>query len=447
LASQNEQLSAMQARLEAVEALLERLTSKKEKPPAPTPAQERAAPPEKSRLKISGFADATGVYRSTYTANGIVTPFGSIPLERAPEARLEELRGAASHSRLTFQFDTRLNGGDLTAYAETDFQGGATNNVFAGSNAHPLRLRLYWAQWRGRKWEVLGGQSWSLLAPNRRGISPFPSDIMNTQVIDPNYNVGLVWTRQATLRFTRRWDRFSAAFAAENPEQSVVDPRQLGTDVRGLSNRVTPGSNVWADLIGKVAWDTPAVHLEAAAVVRSFQAFAPGLATKHQAYGAGLSLAGVVRAGHAVDLVSQNYISSGGGRYAQGLVPDVVVRPDGNLTRVFAASFLQGIEAKVAPGVHAYGYFGLVYGRRAAYRNASGDWVGFGAPAGSTIDNRTVDQTTVGFRHTFWREEGRGAMSYALNYSFLTRKLWETGPDGDRGRSHMLYTSFRYNLP
>jgi len=66
---------------------------------------------------------------------------------------------------------------------------------------------------------------------------------------------------------------------------------------------------------------------------------------------------------------------------------------------------------------------------------------------GSPLDNRTVNQTTVGFRHTIWRQESYCARSYSLNYSCLVRKLWEATPAGDQGHECMVYTSFRYNLP
>ena len=157
--------------------------------------------------------------------------------------------------------------------------------------------------------------------------------------------------------------------------------------------------------------------------------------------------AGSALAGPRIDLVTQNFLAAGGGRYAQGLVPDVVVRPDGQLVRVTTYSTLQGIETKLSAGINVYGYYGLVYGKRAAYRTSTGSFVGFGAPRGSALDNRTVDQATVGFRHTVWREEGRGALSYAINYSYLVRKLWESSAAGSLGRAHMLYTNFRYNLP
>ena len=57
-------------------------------------------------------------------------------------------------------------------YWESDFVGGfAGNNTQVTSNSVLMRLRLYWVDLRNKHFEVLGGQSWSLLTPNRNGIS------------------------------------------------------------------------------------------------------------------------------------------------------------------------------------------------------------------------------------------------------------------------------------
>ncbi len=418
-----------------------------EPPPESTPSPSAQTALSSTRLHISGYADVTSVYRSSFTGTGIATSFGSIPLQQAPEARLAEFRGAANHSRLSVQLDTRLAGRDVTSYAEMDFLGNAQPNVFAGSNSHTLRLRLYWAQFRGEHWELLGGQSWTLLAPNRVGISPRPYEIMHTMLPDPNYSVGLAWTRQATIRATRHWKRLHLAAALENPEQNVLDSLEVPQDVVGLDRRTNPGSNIRPDFLIKAAYDTSIAHLEAVAIGRSFQVYSISRGRDDRALGGGFSVAGVIHAGSRIDLVTQNLASAGGGRYAQALVPDVVVRPDGRLVRITTYSTLQGVEAKATPNLNLYGYYGLVYGKRAVYRMPDGSFVGFGAPLGSTLDNRAVSQASVGFRHTFWRGEGLSNLSYSLDYAYVIRKLWETSTTGSFGRTHMIYTSFRYNLP
>ena len=48
--------------------------------------------------------------------------------------------------------------------------------------------------------EFLAGQSWSMLTPNRIGISALPGDLFYSQVIDINYMAGLTWTRQPGAR-------------------------------------------------------------------------------------------------------------------------------------------------------------------------------------------------------------------------------------------------------
>jgi hypothetical protein len=300
LEAHKEQIRALEARLEALE--------RKAPPPKPAPA----AATQRPQVRVGGYADLTTIYRSTFSGAGISTAFGSIPLAGTPEGRLGEFRASAGHSRLSFRLDTQLGGRDLATYIETDFLAAPQGNVFNGSNAHPLRLRLYWVQWQSKHWELLGGQSWSLLAPNRQGISPAPADVMNTHLIDPNYSVGLVWTRQATLRVTRRWQRFSLAAAAENAEQLVLDSRAAPAGAPGLATRAVPGANLLPDVVVKLSFDTPVAHLEAAAIGRSFRVLLGD--RRYHAAGGGLSLAGVIHAGERVDLVSQSFVSSGGGR-------------------------------------------------------------------------------------------------------------------------------------
>ncbi len=62
------------------------------------------------------------------------------------------------------------------------------------------RLRLFWVDVRKGKIEFLAGQSWSMLVPNRTGISALPGDLFYSQVIDINYVAGLTWTRQPGAR-------------------------------------------------------------------------------------------------------------------------------------------------------------------------------------------------------------------------------------------------------
>jgi hypothetical protein len=89
LAVQNARMEAMQARLEALEKLVSGLAlpAHPGNDPPEAPLEGRSAddaPNPRVRWRVSGFADVTGVLRSTFTGAGISTPFGSIPPEWGP---------------------------------------------------------------------------------------------------------------------------------------------------------------------------------------------------------------------------------------------------------------------------------------------------------------------------------------------------------------------------
>ena len=93
-----------------------------------------------------------------------------------------------------------------------------------------LRLRVYFTDLARGHWEVLGGQSWSLLTPNRVGVSPFLSEVYNTLHLDTNYQVGLTYARQAQIRTVYHFtDGVALGLSLENPEQfSGIDGALIG---------------------------------------------------------------------------------------------------------------------------------------------------------------------------------------------------------------------------
>ena len=118
-----------------------------------------------------GFLDFTALYRSTNLGSGIATAFGSIPFNNVlPQAGLSETRFSSQYSRLSLKVDTHLTEStSLTGYVETDFLGFQPANAYQTANSDSLRLRVYWADVRHGKWEVLAGQEWSLLTPKSSG--------------------------------------------------------------------------------------------------------------------------------------------------------------------------------------------------------------------------------------------------------------------------------------
>ncbi|HYK92002.1 MAG TPA: hypothetical protein VE398_24760, partial [Acidobacteriota bacterium] len=146
-----------------------------------------------------GFMDFTAVFRDTDPGSNIGTNFGSFPYRTAANVagNMTEFRLSPQNSRLGMRVDARVKGANVLGYWESDFLGGTGNppvgNISVSSNSYPFRLRLYWVDVRKGKFEFLGGQTWSLITPGRKGISPLPGDLFYTQDIDVNYQLGLTW--------------------------------------------------------------------------------------------------------------------------------------------------------------------------------------------------------------------------------------------------------------
>ena len=155
-----------------------------------------------------GFMDFTSVFRTKTAGGNIGTSFGSIPYGAVAsngttpyQTNLSELRLSMQNSRIGFRADADVHGAHVIGYMEADFLGTpASLNIAVTSNSNLLRSRLYWVDLRRGAWEVLGGQTWSLLTPGRVGISPLPADIFYSQDIDVNYQAGLFWGRIPELR-------------------------------------------------------------------------------------------------------------------------------------------------------------------------------------------------------------------------------------------------------
>jgi hypothetical protein len=156
-----------------------------------------------------GFMDFTSVFRDTDPGSNIGANLGSIHYRTTSNVagNLSEFRMSPQNSRLGTRVDAMVNGAKVLGYWEWDFLGGTGNppagNISVSSNSYPFRLRLFWADVRMGKFEILAGQIWSLLTPGRKGISPLPGDLFYTNVVDVNYQLGLVWGRIPALSAAR----------------------------------------------------------------------------------------------------------------------------------------------------------------------------------------------------------------------------------------------------
>ena len=167
-----------------------------------------------------GFVDYAVYLRDKTAGSGVGTNFGAIPFNDSVNGNLRERRTTAQGTRLGLRVDSTLKGWNLLGYVEADFLGLTPTNVAVSSFSDTFRLRLGFLDARKGQFEFLAGQAFSLMTPNRKGVSPLPSDVYTGLDIDPNYNVGLVWTRAPQFRFA--WHPnpvFSLAASAETSEQ------------------------------------------------------------------------------------------------------------------------------------------------------------------------------------------------------------------------------------
>src|SRR5215831_15590385 len=170
-------------------------------------------------LAPGGYLAGETVWRSKATGGDIPTAFNALPYEHADAYKLSEFYGSARQSRLSLMVEGKPDWGTLRGYYEADFLGTGISSNNNQSNSYVLRQRVLWAQAETHNhWAFTGGQMWSLATEDKKGLSNLSGDIMTPQTIDPNYNVGFVWTRQWGFRVTKTGKSTAFGIAIENPQ-------------------------------------------------------------------------------------------------------------------------------------------------------------------------------------------------------------------------------------
>ncbi len=438
-----------------------------------------------------GFMDFTTLARSTNVGSGIGTSFGGIPYSNAAAGQLSETRFSMQNSRISLDVNAKYIGFDWHGHIEADFLGFAPPNVFVGSNSNTVRSRLYWIDGRKGKFEFLGGQSWSMLTPNRNGLSANPSDIFYSQDMDTNYQVGLTWSRQAQFRLIYHpTDIIAAGISIEDQEQlcggatvpsSLVAQCDNGsgsiTNSNAANNPATP--NVAPDIIGKIAFDPKTgdlhQHIEIAGLLTSARIYDPTAKVRNTATGGGVSVNFNLELVKNLHAIVNTFYSDGGGRYIFALGPQFIIDRAASAayqaSLVHSGSGIAGFEYQINKQTMFYGYYGGAYygrdfgidcytqpippmsptGTVAACNqtfSTSPVYDGYGYPKSSNSQNRSIQEGTFGIIETFWKNPHYGALSLITQYSYLTRTPWYIA-SGAPKNAHlsMAYADLRYTLP
>ncbi len=424
-----------------------------------------------------GFVDATFYGRSTNVGSGIGTNFGSIPYNTSNANHLSESNFSTQNSRIGFRVDSNVLGAKVLGYFEADFLGNNASNFFVSSNSDTFRMRNIFVDVQKDGFEFLGGQDWSLMTPNRRGLSPLPSDIFYTQDMDTNYQAGLVWSRQTQFRFIAHpSNNLAFGVSLENPEQYIGGANGSSTATApaafssagssqfnngGGTNAAAP--NMHPDIVFKGAYDPHAgnklMHIEAAGLIRTFKFVdrvgTPVTYSNYSATAASGEVNGNFEVAKNFHLIANTFFGSGNGRYIFAQAPDVVIRPDGSIAPLHSYSTVDGFEVNLRKKTLLYAYYGGIYIDRAQFFDytakgstlATPVYIGYGYK-GSNANNRAIQEGTMGIVQTLWKGENYGALSLITQYSYLTRNPWSVATGGPTGtHTNMYWVDLRYTLP
>jgi len=436
-----------------------------------------------------GFVDATFFARSANVGSGIGTNFGSVPFNNSTGGNLGETNFSTQNSRIGFRVDSNVLGAKVLGYFEADFLGQAPPTVFVTSNADTFRMRNIFVDVQKGWFEVLGGQDWSMLTPNRVGLSPVPSDIFYTQNMDTNYQAGLVWSRQTQFRFVLHpSDDFAIGLSLENPQQYgggsgggsviTVPPSYaslLANNAQinnGVSVTSTPSlyggtntPNVAPDIILKAAYDAHAgdklLHFEAAGLISNFKveegngsAKTPYIGENATGYAGefntNLQLAKNFR------LIENLFWGEGNGRYIFGLAPDFIVNANGALSPLHSASTVDGFEWNLGKNTLVSLLYGGVYVGRdvtevpTVSSKGAITFTPYGYGYIGSNQNRAIQEGTADLVQTLWSNPSYGKLSLIIQYSYLDRNPWYySASSGAPKEAHtnMGYVDLRYTLP
>jgi hypothetical protein len=446
---------------------------------SPQPAQA-AAPAEASsplQLKLGnvtimpvGFMDFTTFFRDKDAASSMGSNFGSVPYNNAVQGNLSEFHFSNQNSRLGFRVDGNWKGAHFIGYNEFDFNGTSGSTSLAVSNGAIVpRLRLYWLDVRKGSIEFLAGQSWSMMTPNRKGLSALPSDLFYSQVVDINYIAGLTWTRQPGLRvlFHGPQDKVNFGLSVEQADQYIggsggggaitlpsalagLVPTQVDSagNISGASYLQSP--TLTPDIIAKAAFDPSSrLHFEVGGILSSFKTStlaAPW--SHHTTTGEGVTFglnAGITK---NVRFVASGLLSNGEGRYLFGAAPDMIVRADGSLSALHADGWVSGLEGTFKNTLlYAY-YSGDYIGRNVAIDANGTSLVGYGYRGSANSQNRSIQEITFGFNQTIWKDAKYGAINLMGQYEYLMRLPWYIAVNAPKGtHDNTIYFNVRYTLP
>lgn len=369
-----------------------------------------------------GFLDADGVFRARAASADINTPFTGIPYPGNSLAKVSELNFTGRHSRLSVLVEGAVGSAKATGYYEMDWLGACTTSNNRQSNSYCQRQRQIWGQMAAGGWAFTGGQMWTLMTENRKGIANRGE--IQPLVPDPQYHVGYTWARQPSFRITKDFGgKVALGLSVEAPQITLggrgFSSYTAGAGAPGVTSQNffvnAPGAggglynafdatgyttNKAPDLVVKAAFDPGFGHYEVFGVLSTFRnriypcaattgtpngttivvvgpvlscaagggpGSAVGAFNDTRTGGGGGASARVLLFNKKVELAIQGMVGDGVGRYGSAQLADATARPDGTLALIRTAHGMGVVELHPTPKLDVYFYGGSEYAWRAGY--------------------------------------------------------------------------------
>lgn len=426
---------------------------------------------------LGGFIDASGLVSNRHIASGTFNSWKSMPFKNNPDYHTANTEASARYTRLSLLMrGTVSQHSTISGFVETDFgAGGSTTNPYE-SSSYIIRLRQAYLAYDDSRYNfhVLGGQAWSLLTPNRVGITPRQESVAETA--EASILAGQTWARQWQVRVAKDWfnHRFWAAISIENPATMydttgftnnagrIVMPNGSTTTITsngvGLTQPSAYSAEVSPDIIGKLAWDPAWGHYEVVGIMhmphdRVTTADGVGHNNTVLTGGGGGSMV-LPLIPKKVELRLAGLVGKGIGHYGAALLPDATLDAEGRPVPLWSMQATAGIMGHVTPRLDLYGYYGIQESGR-SYFTENGVAYGYGNPlynnsgcntelstacVGST---KRISEATIG---GWWRflKGHYGTVQAGVQLAYSTREAWRG--TGGSPTTHMseLFLSLRY---
>jgi hypothetical protein len=233
---------------------------------------------------------------------------GNVPVGAAAvDNERNQVKLHARQSRFNIKTSTPTALGDQTTFVEFDLFGASGNESV--SNSNNLRVRHAYGTLGG----LLIGQTWTTFSD----VATYP------ETLDFGGPAGVIFARQAQVRWTQPFAGGQWAIALENPE-SVVS-LQTGEAFRADDDR-------FPDVAGNIKFDTAWGKYSIAALARQIRvdsASAP--ASRDQKWGGAFGVNGVIPVFSRDDVRLSAYYGNAIGRYSIGFFTDGILATDSHV--------------------------------------------------------------------------------------------------------------------